>query len=182
MRATAEERFWAKVDIRGDGECWEWRGARDRKGYGRVWLPQRMVLAHRAAWELARAAIPEGMHILHHCDHPPCCNPAHLFLGSNADNVADKVRKQRQARGERSGTHTHPERVPRGDRHFSRMCPERLARGERGGSAKLTQEDVEMIRYAYSTGRFTQRDIATCYAINQAHVSLIVRGKCWKHV
>lgn len=78
--------------------CHEWPGARTRNGYGLVHLTlhgQSTKLAHRAAWMIAKGPIPDGLHVLHHCDHPPCVNPEHLFLGTNADNVRDKVNKGR---------------------------------------------------------------------------------------
>jgi len=90
------ERLWEKV-VR-DGDCWPFVGARDPKGYGRISVRNKALLTQRVAWELANGPIPEGMHVLHRCDNPPCVNPAHLFLGSNHDNMQDKVRKGR-ARG-----------------------------------------------------------------------------------
>jgi hypothetical protein len=74
--------------------------------------------AHRRAWELTHGPITDGLHCLHHCDHPPCCNPSHLFLGAPADNVADMVAKGRQARGDRSGSRLYPERLARGEGHY----------------------------------------------------------------
>jgi hypothetical protein len=165
--AAAVQRFWEKVDVGGPDECWEWKGERTAKGYGRFDVAGRHIRAHRFAWELAHGPIPEGMFALHHCDNPPCCNPAHLFEGTNLDNMADMTAKRRAAAGERHGSRTHPERV---------------SRGERRPNAKLTEEDIRMIRFAHSTGRFSYKDLATCYAINWMHVRDIVKRKYWKHV
>lgn len=74
------------------------RGAR---GYGAVRVDGAIVTAHRAAYIKAYGPIPPGMHVLHRCDTKGCANPEHLFLGTNADNMRDKVLKGRQARGER---------------------------------------------------------------------------------
>jgi hypothetical protein len=96
LKGTLEERFWAKVERRGIDECWPWKATR-RNGYGRLSAARSGGLqgAHRIAWSLANGEIPAGLKILHHCDNPPCCNPQHLFLGTQADNVHDMFRKGR---------------------------------------------------------------------------------------
>ncbi len=92
-----EERFWSHVDRGSEDECWCWTGATMGKGYGVLKRPgERLnISAHRAAFELTRGTISDGLHVLHHCDNPPCCNPKHLFLGTNGDNVADMIAKGR---------------------------------------------------------------------------------------
>lgn len=92
-----EERFWQKIDIRGEDECWEWQGAIEKRdGYGRCTVGKE-GRAHRAAWMLTNGPIPAGLIICHHCDNRKCCNPRHLFLGSHQDNQRDKWRKGRGA-------------------------------------------------------------------------------------
>lgn len=88
-----EQRFWAKVDT--SGECWLWTGATTR-GYG---VFDRMR-ANRFSWILHNGPIPDGLYVLHSCDQPLCVRPAHLRLGTQADNMRDKVQRGRQERGE----------------------------------------------------------------------------------
>lgn len=80
------------------GGCAEWRGAKGRKGYGVLNLDGISVKAHRVAYIVAKGSIPEGAHVLHKCDNPSCVNPSHLMLGSNTDNIADKVAKDRASK------------------------------------------------------------------------------------
>lgn len=97
-RRPMAERFWSKVDRSGD--CWQWTAHVYGSGYGHFQVSHRHPSkAHRVAWFLTFGKIPAGMSVLHRCDNRRCVNPAHLFLGTNSDNMADKVAKGRQARG-----------------------------------------------------------------------------------
>jgi hypothetical protein len=105
-RRTVDERFWPKVDRRGPDECWPWTGALNDHGYG-VFNPDGRhsgptVKAHRFVLGLTGPEFAAAL-IRHSCDNPPCVNPAHLSTGTHADNAADMVSRQRQARGSRSG-------------------------------------------------------------------------------
>src|SRR6058998_956734 len=76
-----------------DGYCLLWSGATNDKGYGVLGLGNVAVLAHRLAYFLATGVDPLQWNVLHTCDTPPCCEPSHLFLGTQADNIADCSRK-----------------------------------------------------------------------------------------
>jgi len=105
-RRSLEERFWEKVDKRGPNDCWEWTACKIGMGYGRIGTGGhngRSLVTHRVSWELAYGPIPKGQCVLHHCDNPGCVNPAHLWLGTKADNTHDMMDKERQAVGEAAG-------------------------------------------------------------------------------
>jgi len=91
-----EVRFWARVDRGGPDDCWPWTATMLASGYGWVHAPEvGEERAHRVAWVLTIGPIPEGQVACHRCDNPPCCNPGHLFLGTQAANVADRDEKGR---------------------------------------------------------------------------------------
>ncbi len=78
-----------------------WTGSKNRDGYGKIDVSDNFSMtAHRLSWELANGSIPAGMCVLHTCDNPACVELDHLFLGTSVDNVADKVAKNRQAKGQ----------------------------------------------------------------------------------
>ena len=81
------------------GGCWLWLGKTDTCGYGRMKVGRRLVRAHRVAYESFVGAIPDSASVLHSCDVPACCFPGHLRVGTSAMNVADKVERNRQAKG-----------------------------------------------------------------------------------
>lgn len=97
-RLAPEERFWRYVDKRSANECWNWRGGKSTKGYGRFRLGGKadgMIGPHRFSYEIANGKVADDLLICHHCDNPSCVNPAHLFVGTQSDNLRDAHGKGR---------------------------------------------------------------------------------------
>jgi len=157
------ERFWSYVDRScHDQACWPWIGCRDEKGYGRFHVGESRnssKLAHRIAFGIATGEHPEA--VCHTCDNPSCCNPAHLFGGTKADNNHDMMKK---------------------GRHWLQVAPERAIKGEAHGSAKLTDGIVREIRRVYALGAATQRDLARQHGVSQRSINKVVRHIGWDHV
>lgn len=129
---TFEQRLWSWIDRSGGpAACWEWTGHVNRGGYGTLGRGRRDekdVLAHRAAYEVTIGPIPAGLFVCHSCDNRRCCNPAHLFLGTNTDNMRDAERKGRVKNAAMVGK-LHV--IPRGDNHWSRKPGAPKATGDK---------------------------------------------------
>lgn len=163
----SQARFDAKVVPEPNTGCWLWAGTVSSDGYGMVFLKaggakKRGYRAHRVAYERAVGPIPDGMLVCHHCDTPLCVNPAHLFAGTAADNMRDKVAKGRArcGYGERHSSRTKPESVPRGDTHWN---------------ARLSDLDIERLR-ARRVGGAKLRELAQEFGISVGHASAVVNG------
>ena len=95
-----ESRFW-KFVTRGENEddCWRWSGSTlKNRGYGQIGINGKNDYAHRVSYRIHFGDILEGLEVLHKCDNPPCCNPKHLFLGTQKDNMEDMKSKGRRGR------------------------------------------------------------------------------------
>lgn len=151
------ERFWSKVDVRGDDECWHWKAAPRRKdqGYGAFWMDGRHHPSSKVAWLLTNGDVPDGMEVCHQCDNPPCCNPKHLFLGTRQENNDDKVSKSRHAYGARNG------------------------------NARLTPEQVQFIRSHKPPGVKRLANgitgaLAEQFGVTKQYISEILGNKSWR--
>lgn len=154
-RIPPAERLRKHAPVGEPDECWEWKAkAKHAHGYGIINLGtgEGTMLAHRLAFTLANGPIPAGVKVLHRCDNPPCTNPAHLFLGSQADNMHDMADKGRASRGE--------------DHH----------------GRKLVADDVRWIRMVYARGRYTQPELARRFGVRQSAISGIVNHRLWRHI
>jgi HNH endonuclease len=94
---TERERFWGKVDKSGD--CWEWQGSKRITGHGNLYFRGKYTSASRVAYILTHGEVPSGLEVCHECDNPPCCNPAHLWVGTHAENMQDCHAKGRIENG-----------------------------------------------------------------------------------
>lgn len=153
-RPSLAEWFWPKVHRRGPDECWEFTGSRDKHGYGQPvkrrtrFAGERTVRlkAHRVAFELHYGRPPEG-DVRHSCDHPPCCNPAHLADGTHAENMREMAERGRSPRGERNAW------------------------------ARLTEDDVREIRRRCAAGELQRVVAADFGVIRQAVQLIVARKR-----
>jgi len=134
--------------------CWPFiRKHQNRSGHKQMWANGRMRFVHRLVWEVVNGQIPTGMCVCHHCDNPACCNPRHLFLGTIADNNADRDRKGRQ----------------------------RSVHGTDSPNAKLTDDDIIKI-ISMLQQRISQQKIAEQFNVRQGTIWFIAARKSWAHL
>lgn len=149
------ERFWSKVDIGAEADCWPWMASCINGKYGQFYIRKRVpVPASRVALALQGHVLTVNIDACHTCDNPPCCNPAHLFAGSAHDNVVDCIQK---GRGRRS-------------------------HGEEHRDAKLTAEIVASLRRADISERGAIPRLARTYGCSESSIRKAIFGRSWKHV
>lgn len=163
-RGSVVDRLWRQIDIRSESECWPWKAKSLIKGYGVIGFGSRVggkILAHRLVWMLTHKKdfklndiqSPEcRIVVMHTCDNRLCCNPAHLVIGTQKDNVHDMDAKGRRVN--------------------------RQVKGEMHGNAKLTDDAVRSIR----ADSRKHKEIANDYGVTRANVSYIKRRTAWKHI
>lgn len=155
MSNPLPENFMKRVNV--TDTCWLWTGSKKKSGYGKYSTKGGQVYTHRFSWECFNGKITNGLFVLHKCDVKLCVNPNHLFLGTNQDNMRDKVLKNRQSSGENSGM------------------------------AKLTKIQIDEIRRLYEPGKvgrgaqneFSVRGLSRKYGISPIQISRIIRHERW---
>lgn len=146
---TIEERFWEKVDKKGDDDCWEWLAAKDTYGYGHILYNGNIIQAHRISCMIHKIEIPENMCVLHTCDNPGCVNYKHFEFGTRKDNSIDRDNKNRQASGENNG------------------------------NSKLNWSMVKEIRRKHDVDGMIQQQLANEYNVNRRDIGMIINNEIW---
>lgn len=149
-RPSAKERFFRFISIVENG-CWNWTGCTIR-GYGAFQLEGKVIKAHRLSWILHKGAIPNGLLVCHTCDNPLCVNPAHLFIGTNKDNVADREVKGRN-------------RPPQGTNHWA---------------AKLTLEIIKEMRCVRESEGVSYQRLGKRFGVSTMQARAAVLGLSYK--
>lgn len=151
-RESVEERFARQIIKRGPDECWEWQAATTEGGHGQFGAGDIRTTAHRFAWALENGNIPDGQVVRHSCDNPPCCNPKHLLLGTQLENMGDCVDRGRNNKGEVTGT------------------------------SVLTEGEVLQIREKWATRKYRQKDLGREFGVTQNTIHKVVRRVTWQHI
>lgn len=134
--------------------CWLWNGVKNDRGYASAMWRGKNVHVHKLAYELLVGLVPSGMDVCHKCDVRTCVNPDHLFIATHLENIRDRDKKNRQAKGEQNAR------------------------------SKLTEEQVREIRRKYKKGVYGYgcRKLAKEYGITHPNIYEIIKGRHWSWV
>jgi hypothetical protein len=154
--AERVEWFWCRVERGEPDACWEWTGSKNNKGYGRMGFYHGSRYAHRFSYQIAYGLPPRCVEVLHTCDNRGCVNPAHLRLGTHAENMADMKAKGRGAGLSRPG--------------------------EANPQSKLTDEIVRQIRLSYAAGGVSIRELSLRHGVARSLIFRIIHRQAWQHV
>jgi hypothetical protein len=153
MISSTVSRFYKNIDVKGFDDCWNWLLSKNRCGYGKFKAFGKSYLSHRFMYELEHLCIPEGMIVMHTCDNPACCNPNHLVLGTQKENVGDCWGK-----GRHNNINLKRKKQP-----------------------KLKRDDVMLIRELHDDG-YSHKYIANLFDISKSQVYIIVNNRQWKEI
>lgn len=150
--------FLSKIDFVPDANgCFNWKACTIPTGYGKIYYKGKYCYAHQAAYDAFVAPVTNSLHVLHYCDNPSCCNPAHLWLGTHFDNMRDRDKKGR--------TYFRAENLE----------------GENNYTSKLTCDKVRQIRVLRDMGK-KNCELAKLFNVTASCISSVVLRKSWKHV
>ncbi len=152
IAATLPQVKFTEKELSRLDDCWLWTGGTKEFGHGQFWFRGRDHKAHRIAWMIAHGPVPDNLLVCHECDVPACCNVAHLWLGTVADNNRDMYSKGRGTK----------------------------AKGEEHGNHQLTESAVNEMRSRRANG-VAPEILSTDYGISRIHVWRICSGKAWRH-
>jgi len=147
------DRFWSKIKNTGSvDDCWQWQAGTSAAGYGIFNIGETDYIATRVSYNLHYKKDPLELCVLHKCDNPKCCNPHHLFLGTKSDNMKDMTSKGRSNKGINVNTN------------------------------KLTEEQVNEIRYLYKMGVMNKSQLGKEYGVYHSNIISIINNRTWKHI
>ena len=168
------EKFLSKLPKEGftENTCWEWQASCQPNGYGRLAIGKTrgsnfyFELGHRFSWAyFNEQEIPKGMQVLHRCDNRKCCNPLHLMLGTQMDNMKDKIAKGRDSKGLRHSIATKL----------------RTPKGSKNASAKLKESDIPVILELAKKG-VLKKDIALNFGVSKTCIQYVLNGRNWAFI